>query len=142
MGLAGAEQHAVRHDHGAAAAVLEHAQHQGEEEQLGLLGLDLAQQGRVDVLVVEAALERRIGQDHVEGVRGLVRELLGEAVAERVLVVDVRGVDAVEHQVHRRDAQHGGVEVEAVEHAALDVLPVAPAGRRCRWSLSPLTCFS
>ena len=124
VGLAGAEQHAVGHDHGAAAAVPEHAQHQGEEQQFGLLGLDLAQQGGVDVLIVQAALEGRVGEDDVEGVGGLVRELVGEAVAQGVLVVDVRGVDAVQQQVHGGDAQHGGVEVEAMEHAGADVLPV------------------
>ena len=116
VGLAGAEEHAVRHDGGAAAAHLEHAQDEGDEEQLGLLGLDGAQDVGVHVLVVEAALEGRIGQDDVEGVLGALGELLGEALAQRVLVVDVGVVDAVQHQVHGGDAQHGGVEVEAVEH--------------------------
>jgi hypothetical protein len=38
--LAGAEQHAVGHDHRRPAAGLEQAQEQGQEQQLGLLGLD------------------------------------------------------------------------------------------------------
>ena len=36
----GAEQHAIGHDDGGAAAGLEQAQEEREEEQLGLLGLD------------------------------------------------------------------------------------------------------
>ena len=69
------------------------------------------------ILVVQAALERRIGQDDVEVVGGQLREAVRKAVAQGVLVVDVRGVDAVQQQVHGGDAQHGDVEVKAVEHA-------------------------
>ena len=43
------------------------------------------------VRVVEAALERRIGQDHVEAVLGALAVLLvvGEPLRKRVLVMDV-----------------------------------------------------
>ena len=84
----------------------------------------LLRERRVHVLGVEAPLERRVRQDHVEARGRLLAELLGEGVRERVLVVDVRVVDAVQHQVHRRDAEHGAVEVEAVEHPVLDVVAV------------------
>ena len=124
VGLAGAEQYTVGHDHGAAATVFEHAQHQGQEQQLGLLGLDLAQQGGMDVVIVQAALEGRIGKDEIEGIRGFVREFVGEAVAQGVLIVDLRGIDTVQQQVHGGDAQHGGVEVEALKHAGANVFPV------------------
>jgi hypothetical protein len=73
--LARAEQHAVGHDGGAAAALLEHAQDERHEEQLGLLGLDRLRQRRVDVAGVEAALERRVGQDDVEAALGLLANL-------------------------------------------------------------------
>ena len=42
----GAEEHAVRDDAGAAAAHLQHPQEEGQEEQLGLLGLADLQQIR------------------------------------------------------------------------------------------------
>jgi hypothetical protein len=60
--LARAEQHAVGHDDRRAAAGLEQAQEEREEEQLGLLGLDDLQQVLGRVLVVEAAGEGRIGE--------------------------------------------------------------------------------
>jgi hypothetical protein len=78
----------------------------------------------VHVLLVEAALERWIGQDQVEAFAGVAGEAFGEVVAEGILVMDVGGIDAVKHEVHGSDAEHGGVEVEAVEHAGLDVVPV------------------
>ena len=57
----GAEEDAVRHDAGAAAADLEHPQEQRQEQQLGLLGFaDLQQIGRDDIRV-KAALEGGIG---------------------------------------------------------------------------------
>ena len=74
--------------------------------------------------LVQAPLERRVGQDHVEAADGELGELLRERVAQRVLVVDVGRLDAVEHQVHGGDAEHGRVEVVAVEQPALDVLAV------------------
>lgn len=107
MGLATAEQHAVRHDGGAAAADLEHAQDECDEEQLGLLGLDHAQQVRGHVLLVQAALERWVGQDEIERAFGALGVALLEALAQRVLVVDVGLAYAVHHQVHAGDAQLG-----------------------------------
>jgi hypothetical protein len=78
----------------------------------------------VDVALVEAPLERRIGQDDVEAALGLLGKFLVKRVGEGVLVVDVRVLDAVEHQVHRCDAQHRRVEVEPMEHRVLDVVAV------------------
>ena len=60
---AGAEQHAVGHDHRAAPAHVQRAQDQVHEEQLALGGV--ARQGRVDVALVHRALERRVHQDHI-----------------------------------------------------------------------------
>ena len=77
--LGGAEQHAVRHDDGRAAAGLEQAQEQGEEQQLGLLGLDDLQQVLGGVLVVEGAGEGRIGED-----QGIVFLVAGVVLGERV----------------------------------------------------------
>ena len=76
------------------------------------------------VLEIQATLEGRGGEDDVETLARLLRELVREADAQRVLVVDVGIVDPVQHQVNRRDPQHGRVEVESVEHAAADVLTV------------------
>jgi hypothetical protein len=61
--LAAAEQHAVGHDHRRAAAGLEQADEQGQEQQFGLLGLDDGQQVFGRVLVVQAAGKWRVGQD-------------------------------------------------------------------------------
>ena len=47
-----AEQHAIGHDGRRPAAGVQHAQDQREEEQLGFLGLDLAQEARVHVLEI------------------------------------------------------------------------------------------
>ena len=105
-----AEEHAVRHDAGAAPAHLQHLQEQRKEQQLGLFRLaELEQIGAHDV-VIQRALERRICQN--EGIHVAVRILVGEAVA----VLDEGVVHAVGHHVHRADAQHGAVHVVAVEH--------------------------
>ena len=117
MRLAGAEEHAVGHDDGGAAAGLQQAQEEREEEQLGLLGLDDLQQVLGGVLVVEGAGEGRIGED-----QGVLLLVAGVVLRERVAVADVRVLDAVQQHVHAADAQHGVVEVEAVEHAVVEVL--------------------
>ncbi len=117
MRRARAEQHAVGHDHGGAAAGLEQAQEERQEEQLGLLGLDDLQQVLGGVLVVEAAGEGRIGQQ-----QRVLLLLAGVVLGERVAVADVGVLDAVQQHVHAADAQHGVVEVEAVEHALVEVL--------------------
>ena len=43
-------------------------------------------------------------------------------LGERVAVADVGVLHAVQQHVHAADAQHGVVEVEAVEHAVVEVL--------------------
>ena len=79
MRLGRAEEHAVGHDDRGAAAGLEQAQEEREEEQFGLLGLDDLLQVLGGGLVVEAAGERRIGEDQrvlllLAGVRPAARE--------------------------------------------------------------------
>jgi len=71
-----------------------------------------------------SALEGRVGQDDAEVVVGLAGKVLAKRGGQGVLVVDIGRVEAVEHEVHGGDAQHGDVEVEAVEHVVLDVFPV------------------
>lgn len=124
VSLAGAEEHAVRHDDGGASAHLEHVEDEDEEEQLGLLGLDLALERGIDVFEVDGALEGRVGEHDIETVGALLGELFRKVRAEGVLIVDAGGLDVVQEQVHGRGAEHGDVEVEAVEHAALDVIQV------------------
>ncbi len=112
-----AEEHAVGHDDGGASAGLEQAQEEREEEQLGLLRLDDLLEVLGGVLVVEDAGERRIGQDQ------RVFLLLARVVLrERVAVADVGVLHAVQQHVHAADAQHGVVEVEAVEQLVVEVL--------------------
>ena len=107
--LARPEEHAVGHDDGGAAAGLEQAQEEREEEQLGLLGLDDLLQVLGGGLVVEAAGEGRIGEDERVLLRVVVVRL-----GQRVPVADVRVFHAVQQHVHAADAQHGVVEVVAV----------------------------
>ena len=78
----------------------------------------------MDVLEIEAPLERRIGQDDVEEVLGMPGELVREVAAQGVLIMNIRGVNAMQQQVHGGDAQHGDIEIEAVNQVALDVLQV------------------
>ena len=61
-----AEEHAIGHDDGGAAAGLEQTQEQREKEQFGLLGLDDLLQVLGGGFVIEAAGERGIGQDEGE----------------------------------------------------------------------------
>ena len=124
MRIAGAEQHTVRHDHRRSATELERAKNMGDEQQLGLLGFHKAEYVRVGVGFVQAAFERRVGQNHVEEVLLLTRVVRLDGFAQGVLVADVRAVHAVQHHVHARDAQHGGIEVETPEHLTVDVLAV------------------
>ena len=112
MGIGRAEEHAIGHDDGGAAAGLEQAQEERHEEQLGLLGLDDALEVLGGGLVIEAAGEGRIGED--EGV--LLRVVL-VALGQRVSVADVGVFHAVQEHVHAADAQHGAVEIVAVEGA-------------------------
>ena len=120
VGLGGAEEDPVRHDAGAAAAGAEHAEKQGQEEELRLLGpADLEQVGGDDVRV-QAPLEGGIGQD--QGILVPVRVLVGEAVP----ILDKWVVDAVGHHVHGADAEHGPVHVEAMEHVVEEVVLLPP----------------
>ena len=116
VGRGGAEEDAVGHDAGAAAANPEHPQKQGQEQELRLLGLaDLEEVGGDDVRV-QTPLEGGIGQD--QGILVPVRVLVGEAVP----ILDEGVVDAVGHHVHGADAEHGPVHVEAVEHVVEEVI--------------------
>ena len=76
-------------------------------------------------LVVEAASERRIGQD-----QGVALGVPGRALGKRIAVTDVRLLDLVEQHVHAGDAQHGAVEVEAVEHAVVEVTALRKVQQR------------
>ena len=105
-----AEEHAVGHDDGGASAGLEQAQEEGEEEQFGLLRLDDLLEVLGVVLVVERAGERRIGEDE-----RVFLFLARVVLRERVAVADVGIFHAVQQHVHAADAEHGVVEVEAVE---------------------------
>src|SRR5690606_5013478 len=98
------------HDHRRAATGLQQAQEQGQKQQLGFLGLDGLQQVLGGGLVIQAAGKGRVGQD--QGVFFLIQIV---RLGEGILVVDVRVFHAVEQHVHAADAQHGGVEVIAVE---------------------------
>ena len=69
------------------------------------------------ILVVEAAGEWRIRQH-----QRVLLLLAGVVLRQRVPVADVRVLHAVQQHVHAADAQHGDVEVEAVEQAAVEVL--------------------
>ena len=106
-----AEQHAVRHDAGAAPAGFEHLEEQGQEQQLRLFGFAGFEQIGTDDFGVQAALEGWIGQD--QAVFLPVRVLVAEAVP----VLDEGIFHPVGHHVHGADAQHGAVHVEAGEHA-------------------------
>ena len=119
MRFARPEEHAVGHDDGGAATDLKQAQEQGEEQQLCLLRLDDLLQVLGGGLVVEAAGERRIGEDERVPL-GVVARCGQVGLGQGVLVADVRFLYAVQQHVHAADAQHGGVEVIAVEGALVE----------------------
>ena len=105
-----AKQHTIGNNAGAAPADFQHTQEQRKEKQFCFLGLaDLQQVGGYGVRV-QAALERRIGEN--QRVFFLVRVLVAQAVA----VLNIRVVNAVGHHVHGADAQHGAVHIVAEEH--------------------------
>ena len=142
--LARSEEHAVGHDDRGASSCLEKAEEEGEEQQLGLLRLDDLLQILSGVLVVEAASEGRIGQH-----QRVLLLLAGVVLRQRVPVADARVLYAVQQHVHAADAQHGVVEVEAMEQAVVEVLAqlrvvqqrwVALAqvlAGRGKWAISP-----
>ena len=121
MCLGGAEEHTFGDDDSGAATWFEQGEEACEEEQLGFLGADQAGQGRVEARCVDAAGERRVREDQVEGLLVLVRDRL-----KCIAVADVRVLEAVHEHVHRGDAHHRGVEVEAGQ-AGL-VVALAQAG--------------
>lgn len=110
VGIGRAKEHAVRHDDGGAATGLENAQEERHEEEFGFLGLDDALEVLGGGFVIETARERRIGEDE-----GVFFRVVLIVFGQRVLVADVRVFHAVEEHVHAADAEHGGIEVVAVE---------------------------
>lgn len=115
-GAAGAEEHALGDNDASGAAGLEQGKDALGEEQLGLGSVEL--EGLADVALIDTAGEGRVGHDDV------VFALLGEALAEGVLVIDARVVDAVHHEIHEGEADHGGIEVIAVQALLQDALIV------------------
>ena len=93
--------------------------------QLGLLRLDDLLQVLGGGLVVETARKRRIGKDERVPL-GVVFCCRQVGLGQRVPVADVRILHAVQQHVHAADAQHGGVEVVAVEGALVE--PAAGLG--------------
>ena len=63
----------------------------------------------MDAFCVNRSLEGRIGQAH--------GKLFGNLILFRhaVLIVDFRGADGMQHEVHGRNAEHGEVGVETCE---------------------------
>ena len=59
----------------------------------------------VHVVLIHRALEGRVHQDHV------VFALLVEFFRKRILIEELGRLDAVQHQVHRADAQHGHARI-------------------------------
>ena len=87
-----------------------------EEQQLGLLCLDDLLQILGGGLIVEASRKRRIGKD-----QGVLLNIILVGLGQRVLVADVWVLHAVQQHVHAADAQHGVVEVVAVERVLVEV---------------------
>ena len=110
VGIGRAEEHAIRHDDGGAATGLENAKEERHEEQLGFLGLDDALEILGGGLVIKTACEGRIGEDE-----GVFFRIVLIVFGQRVLVTDVRVFHAVEEHIHAADAEHGGIEIVAVE---------------------------
>jgi len=113
-----AEQHSFGHDHRSAPADLQEPQEQREKQEFGLLGLDDLLQVLRGRLVIERAGERRIGEEKAVAVL-LARNVLGEGIAR----LNHRIFDAVQNHVHRADAQHGRIEIEAVKRALVEMPP-------------------
>ena len=77
---AGAEQHAVGHDHGRPSAGLQQAQKEGHKEQFGLFGFDHPQQIFGRRFIIQAAGKGGIGEDQ-RVVFGLAAGLLRQGIA-------------------------------------------------------------
>ena len=118
MRLAAAEEHAVGHDAGALPALFQNTQKKREKQQFRLFGAGHGFQGVADALGVDAALERRIREAH--GERGVHGVFPGHAVP----VADIRVMYGVQHEIHGRNAQHGGVGVVAGEGGPGKMFPL------------------
>jgi hypothetical protein len=110
VGLAGAEQHTIGHDHSRPAAGLEQLQKQRHEQQLRFLGLHYPLQLAAGALVIQGARKGRIGED-----QGVCVLLARAVFRERIAVAHIGVLHPVQQHVHRADAQHRGVEIKAIE---------------------------
>ena len=119
-----AEERAVGHDHRgacrASGGASQLAHDELEEEQGRLGGLRVGGKIALDAFFFLAA-ERRVGEDDVHAVP--VADL-GELLAERVAVVDLRGVQTVQQEVHLAE-QIG----ERLGFAAENEVPAESCGR-------------
>lgn len=117
--FAAAEEDAVGDDAGAAATLLQRAEEEGEEEELCLLRIRHGLQLFVNAFSIDASFEGRVRKAQCIGTLCLV--LLREAV----LIGDAGMDDAMEHEIHRGDAEHRLVGVESMKHRFLIMRPVA-----------------
>ena len=115
VGIGRAEEDSIGHDDGGAATGLQEAQEERHEEEFGFFGFDDLEEVFGGGLVIEATGEGRIGEDE-----GVFFRIVLIALGEGVLVADVGVLDAVEEHVHAADAQHGGIEVVAVEGVLIE----------------------
>ncbi len=127
MRVRAAEQHALGHDDRRPPARLEQTEEERQEQQLRLLRLHDLLQVLGRGLVVERAGERRIGQD-----QRVLLLLPGVVLGQRVAVGDVGVLHAVQQHVHAADAQHGVVEVVAVEEGVVEVPQLLLAAEELR----------
>ena len=56
-----------------------------------------------------------VAQAGTERLAGELRVAFRKRITESVLVMDARLIDSVEHEIHRRNAEHGHVEIETVQ---------------------------
>ena len=89
--LGRAKKHAVRHNAGAAAALLQHTQKQSHKKQLGFFGVGNRFQIVVNTFRVHRTLKRRISQANGEFIADSV--LLGNAVQ----IINLRRVNRMKH---------------------------------------------
>ena len=118
MCLGGTKQHAVRYDAGTLATLFEDTQKQCQKQKLCLFGVGDCLEVIVDAFGIDSALKRRICQADGVFLPNLI--LLGHTVH----IAHIRVGDRVQHQVHRRDAQHGAVHIKAAEGIGGKVLPL------------------
>ena len=112
------EQYTIRNDAGALAALFQHTQEQGKEQQLRFLRVRYRFQIIVDALCVDRSLERRIRQAH--------RKAIGNLILFRyaILIINLRIADRMQHEVHCRNAEHGVVCVKPRKCGACKMLPL------------------